>query len=245
MNYFELKCIAYLKKDIPYKSSYDVLSSYINFSFLKDEELKKLHEKKGLKNYCFGNFYPPQKDKIYKGGDTYTFSIRSLDESFINKLSTLLRQNIDNENFQVIEVKKKVINKFFINELITLTPTIVTVKKEDEKYDFWTTGKDGDILKLQKQLQDNLLKKYEEFYKQKLEPVQNFIQLMELKNKTPQSIYFTKILKDKKQIQVRLLGNKFRLIVNEDEVSQKLAFVALACGLGEKQSYAGGFCLWN
>lgn len=30
---------------------------------------------------------------------------------------------------------------------------------------------------------------------------------------------------------------------NEDKVSQKLAFIALACGLGEKNSFGGVFCL--
>ena len=32
---------------------------------------------------------------------------------------------------------------------------------------------------------------------------------------------------------------------NEDDVSQKLAFIAFTCGLGEKNSFGGGFCLWN
>ncbi len=36
--------------------------------------------------------------------------------------------------------------------------------------------------------------------------------------------------------------NAIILIPNEDKSSQALAFIALSCGLGEKQSY-GGFCL--
>ena len=42
---------------------------------------------------------------------------------------------------------------------------------------------------------------------------------------------------------IRFFGNKLRIVPNEDELSQKLAFTALACGLGEKNSYGGGFCL--
>ena len=49
--------------------------------------------------------------------------------------------------------------------------------------------------------------------------------------------------KTKKVTEVRFFGNKFRIVPNEDEVSQKLAFVALACGLGEKNSFGGGFCI--
>jgi CRISPR-associated endoribonuclease Cas6 len=69
---------------------------------------------------------------------------------------------------------------------------------------------------------------------------QNFIQLIELKNRVPQNITITK---DGKKI--RFFGNKLRIIPNEDNVSQKLAFTALGCGLGEKNSYCGGFCIWR
>jgi CRISPR-associated endoribonuclease Cas6 len=49
------------------------------------------------------------------------------------------------------------------------------------------------------------------------------------------------IKKDNKDI--RFFGNKLRIIPNEDEVSQRLAFTAFGCGLGEKNSYGGGFVL--
>ena len=238
MKLFELHCKTYLKRDISYETSFDVLSSYINFAFTNDEKLKEFHQNVDIKSYSFGNFYPIQKDKIYKLGNIYEFIIRSLDEEFIYKLQKYLRENINNSHIQVLQTSKKVVNQFFITELYSITPVITTIKDDEKKYHFWTTQKDGDILKLQKQLQDNLIKKYESFYKEKLNPTQNFIQLLELKNKTPQSIYINKNGK-----KIRFLGNKFKIIPNEDEISQKLAFVALACGLGEKQSYGGGFCL--
>lgn len=39
------------------------------------------------------------------------------------------------------------------------------------------------------------------------------------------------------------MGNKFRIVPNEDEISQKLAFLSLGVGLGEKISYGAGFCV--
>lgn len=245
MKYFELRCIAYIKKDIEFKNSFDVLSKFINFSMLDDDELKLHHEKQGFKNYTFGGLYPIEKEKIYKKGQTYTFTIRSLDQVFINKIDILLRQNINSFNLQVVETTKQTINKFFIISLYSVTPVIVSLPKKDtkdkkEKQRFWSI--EDDVFALQKQLQDNLLKKYKSFYGEELETTQNFIQLFEIKNRVPQSIYFTKNFNGKDQT-IRLFGNKFRFIVNEDEVSQKLAFVALACGLGEKQSYGGGFVL--
>ena len=89
-----------------------------------------------------------------------------------------------------------------------------------------------------------LEKKYQDFYGESISSEQSFIQLLEIKNRVPQTIQTTK--RDKKSGKVssfRFFGNKFRIEPNEDEISQKLAFVALACGLGEKNSFGGGFCL--
>ena len=234
MKYFELTCTAYIKKDISFKESFETISKYISFSMSKTDELKELHEKQGFKHYSFGNFYPVEKEKIYKKGNTYQFVLRSLDEMFIDALSQTLRQNINNSNFLVIDTHKKIVKQFFISELYSATPVIVSI----ENGLFWTMEKDGDIMKLQKQLHDNLEKKYQSFYGEPIKSEQNFIQLLEVKNRVPQNI---QIIKNGKAI--RLFGNKFRIVPNEDEVSQKLALVALACGLGEKNSFGGGFCL--
>jgi len=90
---------------------------------------------------------------------------------------------------------------------------------------------------LQQRLQANLEKKYKGYYKNKLVPEQSFIQMIQVQNSKPISYSYKNI---------KLLGNKFRIIVNEDSVSQKLAFIAEATGLGEKSSSAGmGFCNAN
>ena len=141
-------------------------------------------------------------------------------------------------------MERRDIKPFYISELYSATPVIMSLKKEDISSHqlFWTLDKSGDINELQNQLQDNLLKKYEEFFGEKLEVNQNFIQLLEVKNHKPQSIYFT-TTKNEIQKKVRLLGNKFKIVPNEDENSQKLAFLTLGVGLGEKSSYGGGFMI--
>ncbi len=242
MKYFELKCTTFLKQDINFIDSFDVLSKYINFSMCQKDEYKDIHNKNIFKNYCFGSFYPTEKSKIYKQGNTYSFVLRSINENFINDLQTLLRQNIDNSFMQVLQIDKSYKKQFFISELYTVTPVIVSVKDEKDKNIFWTVQKDGDILKLQKQIQDNLLKKYESFYNEKLNIDHNFIQFLEIKNHKPQIIFFTKNYNNQIK-RIKLFGNKFRIIPNEDELSQKLAFMSLSCGLGEKQSYGAGLCL--
>ncbi|MDQ7046663.1 MAG: CRISPR-associated endoribonuclease Cas6 [Sulfurovum sp.] len=240
MKYFELKCTAYIKNDIHFTQSFEILSKYINFSMAQDITLKALHEERGFKHYNFGGLLPIEREKIYRKGNTYQFTIRALDENFIDKLSNTMRQNIDNPNLLIVETHKKTMKQFFITELYSATPVIASLQNKR----FWT--KEDDLMLLHKQLQDNLEKKYQDFFDEPIKATQNFIQLFELKNHRLQTIQTRKI--DKKTGKVtsfRFFGNKFRIIPNEDEVSQRLAFVALACGLGEKNSFGGGFCLWN
>ena len=239
MRYFELKCIAYLKSDIAFEESFEALSKYISFTMAGDRHFKDLHGEKGFKHFTFGGLLPIEKDKVYKQGQTYHFAIRGMDEEFINFLAQELRLNANNPKLVIVETAKKVINQHFITQLYSATPVIVSsAKDEHNKPIYWTMEQDGDILKLQNQLHKNLLKKYNDFYGEELQPTQNFIQLIEVKNHKPQNIT---IHKDEKK--VRLFGNKFKIIPNEDEVSQKLAFLALGTGLGEKGSFGGGFCL--
>ncbi|MCX6074596.1 MAG: CRISPR-associated protein Cas6 [Campylobacterales bacterium] len=233
MQYFELKCTAYLKNSIEFERSFEAISKHISFSMMRGD-LQEVHESKGYKHFVFGGFMPLEKDKMYHQGKIYTFTLRSLDETFLDTLGYALKHNMDNPDFLIVETAKKTVHQFFISELYSATPVIVTV----EKNQYWTIQSDGDILKLQKQLHDNLEKKYQSFYGEELSAPQNFIQLLEIKNRVPQNI---KIHKEGKVI--RFFGNKFKIVPNEDELSQKLAFVALACGLGEKGSYGGGFML--
>jgi len=233
MQYFELKCTAYIKQDIHFKQSFETIAKYISFC-LVDSGHENLHNAKGYKYYVFGGFLPFEKDKIYKTGNTYSFSIRCLDAQLARSLENSLRHNVNNPYLQVLQTQTKQTKQHFISELYSATPVITTV--ENKRY--WTLQEDGDIMNLQRLLHDNLCKKYQSFYNEPLQPPQNFIQLIELKNKLPQSI-----ITHKEGKAIRFFGNKFKIVPNEDEVSQKLAFTAIACGLGEKNSFGGGFCL--
>jgi CRISPR-associated endoribonuclease Cas6 len=94
MRYFELTCTAYLKNDINFKESFEILAKYISFSMAQYEELKITHEARGFKHYTFGGLIPIEKERVYKKGSTYNFTMRSVDENLINLLSKELRKNI-------------------------------------------------------------------------------------------------------------------------------------------------------
>ncbi|DAB31616.1 MAG TPA: CRISPR-associated endoribonuclease Cas6 [Sulfurospirillum sp. UBA11407] len=233
MNYFELICKTYIKKDIAFEQSFEVISKYISYCMTK-AGFEEFHKSKGYKYYTFGGFVPVEKEKVYKQGQTYSFTFRCLDEKLADALAKALRENVNNAEMLVIETRKKTLSLFFITELYSATPVIVTL--ENGRY--WSLQESGDIMQLKKQLHDNLEKKYKSFYGESLHVKDNFIQLIEVKNTVPQSI-----ITHKGTQAIRFFGNKFRIVPNEDEVSQKLAFVALACGLGEKNSYGAGFML--
>jgi len=243
MTIFELKCEAYLKNFIELKESFDILSKYINFSIYQSKELDLENKNRSVNNYCFSNFYPTENDRIYKKDGVYKFIIRSINKVLIEELEYLLCKNINNSYLQVVSTQKKEIKQYFIKELYSATPVIITDRKDERgKQLFWSLYYNGDILSLQKKLQNNLEKKLKYFYQEELVDSKNFIQEIELKNQKPQSIYF-KTTKDKKERIIRLLGNKLRIVPNSDDISQKLAFLSLAVGLGEKSSLGGGFCL--
>lgn len=234
MRYFELECKAYIKKDISFEESFEKISKYVSYT-LNSSGYGDLHKSKGYKYYVISGFYSHDKirNSIYKAGKTYYLNIRVLDEKIADTLTLALRENINNPDFLIISATKRNIKQFFITELYSATPVVIS---KDNR--FWTMQENGDLMTLAKQLQDNLEKKYRDFYGQKLENSGDFIQLIEIKNKVPQNI---RIHKNGKKI--TFFGNKFKIVPNEDEMSQKLAFMALACGLGEKNSFCGGFCL--
>ncbi len=241
MKLFELTNTVFLKTDLHFKQMPQTLAKYIDYSLCQDEHFAALHKSRDFKHYSFGGLYTQKMvpGGSYAQGTTATFTLRCFDEKLATYLQTALRENINNPHLIVIQSRKKHVPQFFISELYTPTPTIVTSGNDDKDRPlYWTLESDGDIMKLQKQLHDNAAKKYQSFFGEKLEEKQNFIQLLELKNKVPQNIHLNKDGKG-----VRLFGNKFKIVPNEDETSQKLAFTAMACGLGEKNSFGGGFCL--
>ena len=241
MKIFELKCKAYLKTNIELKSSFDVISKYLNYSIYQNEIYK--NKDTSIKNYCFGNFYPTESDKIYKKNNVYEFVIRSIDEEFIDELEKALILNMNNSFLIVLSAVKKEIDQFFIRELYSATPVIVSQKKDDTgRQLYWSLDYNGDMEILQNQLQKNLEKKLKLFYPDDMDVSNNFIDEIEIKNIKPQSIYF-KTIRNQKEKLVRLIGNKFKIVPKKDDLSQKLAFLSLGVGLGEKSSFGGGFCL--
>lgn len=239
MKYFELICDTLIKDNLHFKTTLHAIAKYINYSLRQDRYYLNRYGNDELKPYCFGGFYPIQKDKIYKQGDIHKFTIRTIDEKLANLLIESLKSNTNNKSFQVLEVKKISKNKFKVSEIYSATPVIVSSSLNKKGYPlYWTVQKDGDINRLQEKLNKSLIDKYNNFYESDLEYEYNFIEKIELKNRVPQNIYIQRYDKE-----LTLFGNKFKIIPKDDDHSQKLAFLALSLGLGESTKHGGGFCL--
>ncbi|MBA7533804.1 hypothetical protein ES705_26049 [subsurface metagenome] len=228
MHYFELTTTAYLLKNVAFNEVNEKIAQLINKAMLNEEKLAIKHKENKFKNYVFDSLYPREKDKIYKAGKIYVFRIRSLEEDFISKIKQLLHDTTT-DYFKVIsgEIKKQ--EQRPIRELYTVTPALATVGKNI----YWIPG--NDIKLLIERMNSNLFKKYRDYFGTPLSEEQLFFEKIKIMNKKP-IVY--------KYKNTNLFGNKFKIAINDDEISQKLAFMTLAVGLLEKNSTIGmGFCI--
>jgi CRISPR-associated endoribonuclease Cas6 len=232
MQFYTLTVSVSLKKDIHLKDTNFTISANIRKSMLLDEELKKLHDSKRITNYVFSYPYPRENDKLYKARTAYKFQIKSFDESIIDKLKKAL-QDSRNLDFYILEIHKKTTKQFFVEKIYNTTPAVITVQNEDKKLRCALID-DMDLDLIKKRLIDNLEKKYETLFGEPIKAPQNALMMLSIKNNLPIVTNFKK---------GKLLGHKFEFVFSEDEVSQKLAFLALGSGIYERNGNGYGFCL--
>lgn len=228
MNYFELKIKVKLKKDIEVGEVGYKIGVFINNSMLNNPVLRKFHEEKVYK-YVYDTFYPIESDKLYKKGKTYSFRLRSMNLQILSKMAMVI-YNHEYADIKALDVDINMVKVKPIKELYTLKPVIIT----EDNGKPWINGKNS-IESLMNRLNNNLEKKLNQCYgTEEYRDSGMFIENIEITNKVPIRYKYKSI---------SLLGNKFKIIVKQDEVSQKKAFIALALGLGEKGSSLGaGFC---
>lgn len=227
MQYFEVVVTTYSLKDVYFDEANEKIGQLINKAMVNDSVLSERHKKNCFKYYVYDSLYPREQDKLYKKGRVYIFRIRSMDESFIDKIKKLIVKT-STDYLRPIATEKRVQKQRHISEIYTVTPALVTVEEG-----YWIKGDSLELL--QERIEVNLLKKYRNYFGEDLGKRHDFIQMIELKNRRPIALKYKNI---------KLLGNKLNIIVKDDEISQKLAFTALGMGLLEKNSSNGmGFCI--
>jgi len=164
------------------------------YRFLRNSKFKALHDKKGCKYFSFSNIIPPSS--IIDEGSNKSLIIASPDRDFIETLSHSIDEITNREvrigdmMFKIEETKifnqrlpKDKFNKFI---LTSGTPIVVRIpknrlqeyginSKHTYRYIYWR--KEYTPKAFIKQLEENLVKKYNEYYDAELEPLKIFEQL--------------------------------------------------------------------
>ena len=169
-----------------------------------------------------------EKDKIYKKGKIYTLTIRTIDEDMAEFFYEVC-PNINTREFKGLTAEKRVLPRKIIEFIYTLTPMII--KAENGYWKNCMSQED-----FEQRFIINLTKKINNFKgdindKDEIN-MEKFYSTIEFLNKTPVPMKYKNI---------KLLGDKVRLAVLDDEKSQEMAYLSLGVGLGEMNSRGAGF----
>lgn len=235
MQFTELIITIQLKEPVHFTKSQARLGHELHKLMLLDAELSVLHAEKGIKNYCFSNLYPAEPDGFYKPGKVYILRYRGQSSSMARALKLIMNAHRENSMFSILSSELKTQHQRLITSFTSITPTVATFIA-DGRDRCWTPS-EKPLNVLMSQLQANLVKKLSYYLKSDVTTEKSFIQNVEMLSRKPLKIIYER--KDR-----IFLGYKFKIVPEPDEMSQMLAFTALACGLGEKNSSLGcGFCL--
>ena len=223
MEYIEITCAVQLKKDMCWNESTEIIGNNINYALLNNQA-KDFHKAPYFKGYSFSNFYPAQKDGVYKKDNIYTFTINVIKQN--HKYFVNIFNNYNSNEFKVLAVQEQKRNVRMISQLFTINPTVIRLDSNK----VWTKG-NLDILI--DQINRKLIKKYKQFFNEELNC--NFIEQIKVLSKSPIIMKYKNF---------SYAGIKLEIIVNQDADSQKLAQLAKITGIGDLNSSLGcGFSI--
>lgn len=224
MQVYQIRIKLYMLTDVALNRIQTNLTAFIDKGFLENEELLQMHEENKFKNYCYDLPYPIEKDKIYKKGKIYTVTIRTIDPRLAKYFQEVCVNSYTDE-VKGLTSEIRIIPKKVIDSIYTLTPVIL---KDDKGY--WR--KHMQLAEFENQLKVNLIKKWNAFTGEKLSEDFNLYTLLEFLNETPVPMEYKSI---------KLLGDKIRLQIADNETAQKLAYMALGTGLLNMNSRGAGY----
>lgn len=225
----EMDIKVYLSQNINSNESNEYICELIDSVLAKEEKYLKIHKDTGFKKYCFNNFYPMEKDYIYKEGNIYTFKLRSIDQELVKYIENNMK-NSYTKSIKVLNITYRVIPKKHIDKVFTITPTVM--KFEDG---YWRGSNSIDDVEIR--IVNNLKKKYKQCFETELPDNLDLFNFIKLKNKKPIPTKYKNIC---------LLGDKFEFKVSNNPLAQELLYFALGTGLGEMNPRGFGFInyLW-
>jgi CRISPR-associated endoribonuclease Cas6 len=220
------------------------------YSLLKETEYSILHDKRGYKFFCFSNIFP--FNEIVKEREIKNLLISSPDKLFVRFLENKLTEFIDRkipvnigemqfelEGISLIKTKLRKNCK-----LLAATPIIIKIPEKNyerygipkefrkKRYVYWRPQYSFEAFV--KQLEENLIKKYNEFYKVKFEIDRIFEMFKFVKSTVNHTI-----INGKEQMLVGSIW-EFGFSYLSPEQKKILEF-GIDCGFGERNSLGFGF----
>ena len=225
MKYIKISILLQLKRDYDKFETLQMISTNINTTLCKS--LTTLHYESGFKGYVFSNLIPADKSvKGYKKDNKYWLEIRVMPKVFDEHFKEF-GNNIPKKDFEILQYKYTTVDFKEVSKIYSLNPVLIRMDKKNN----WVYQ--NGINEAVQRINTNLRNKYKEFFGKDI-PESCNIGTFSLTNNKPIKIPYKNI---------HYLTNKFDIDIGNTPFAQELAFIAIATGLGEGNSYLGlGFC---
>ena len=224
MRIYTVRIKVYLIVDTHVEEIRGAVTEFLDSGLAVNPQFAELHKQNRYKYYCYDSLFPIEKDKVYRKNQIYTLTIRTLDANLAKYFSECV-VNTYTDKLKGLTAQVRIIPKKHIDVMYTLTPAIL---KCDSGY--WKD--EMTVEQYEERLKVNLIKKWNELHGEKIQEDFELFTGVEFLSKCPVASQYKGI---------KLLGDKIRVHVADNEMAQKLAYMALGSGVLEMNSRGFGF----
>jgi len=240
----ELKSLKDCVYDLKYYSNFQ---GFV-YNLVKGTFYGSLHEREGYKYFCFSNLFQVKNSRVEQGV-VYKWLVSSPNHNFIHvvkqKLLGLVGGKVNLGEYSFVLEGFKVLQPRIRDGdvLITGTPILLRIPKKDfgkynigseAHYVYWNPVKEDDFRAFIKGLEDNLFKKYEQFYGVKTSREPLFESFRFLKSTCNHLVINGR--------ETRVFGSLWEFPLSGLSVEQrKVLNFGLDTGFGERNTYGFGF----
>jgi CRISPR-associated endoribonuclease Cas6 len=219
------------------------------YRLLRDTDYGILHDKKGYKFFCFSNIFPIGNVKV---GEERNLIISSPDRVFIKLLEEKIRKMMDDNakiNIGEYEFEIEDVSTFRVKlrkniNLVSATPIVVRIPEKNyerynipvefrkRRYVYWRPQYSFEAFL--KQLEENLIKKYNEFHKTDFE-IESIFEVLKFDKPVVNHV----IIKGKEKV---IIGSIWQFQFSYLNLEQKkILEFGIDAGFGERNSLGFGF----
>ena len=207
----------------------------MNKYFLASPRTMNFHENKNIKLYSYSLLEPIEKDKIYKKGRIYSFTLKYFNHFIFDELIDKI-PSIQNNTFIVLNytIENELLD-LDMESIYTIVPAVFNKNKNISDLR-WTPQDNLDYIK--KSIITNTIHKYNLLNKKNPIEYYDFIKNIELLSESKIAAVFNY----KGGV---ILANQFVIHLKDDIVSKQMGYIMLGAGVGLRNSISFGYCDYN